>query len=692
MSTRKKFILILLASLALMAGGVSAAAYITGQKAADEEFLRIAASQLDRVDDSIHAHFRIGEQAARTLASWPETRSAAARTGSDAVAMEILRERAAVLRKAMPGVEAVFCAFANGAYIAEPPESIAAESDPRALPWYSDTAWGRAGNTVSDIHISETSRGLVATLATKIKGASGETLGVAAIDFSLAALTDTLRDVRFGASGRLVLLDAKNRVLLDPSAQENLLRDASETGDAALAHIAGQAGGVSNFARDGKEYVVFVRALGEMRWKAAFLLEKNEALSVGRAVSLPLVATALVLLVFLGGCGALLTAFAVRPLLAVIRQSGALADGNLDALQSVPGRGPDVAALHGNLGRLTGRIMLLGKAEKEKAAAVDARARDLWEAAAREGAADKAALAAYAETVRAAAGKLAPVAGELADGLASLAQNREKNAAESGTLLIAAETAREQAQTLADATATLAGQGAETEKTSGEVLRLAQSGSVLMQDLARSLEGTANQVASLITALDPLKTATSEITALSDAVRDIAEAVNLLGLNVSIEAASAGEAGKNFAPFADDMRALAEKAMGLASAMEEKTAALDQGHTAHFLAVNKSAATVSRAVSGLGKARELAAQTAAAATAAAEQIRVLSTALEGMKETAATSPASADALLRDARGVNDALVFMRNALASLSALGNQLTALADENLAAVDNDAERKKS
>lgn len=688
MSIRANFILTLFFSLAVMAGIVSYTARVQAAKEAGAQFVQTSSAQLDRVEDIISMYFRTGELAARTLASLPEAKEAALAAGDDnaAPAGSALLGRLSAIRALIPKVETAFCGYRNGSFLASPTGMAPEGYDPRTRSWYSDTAWGRDETSITDARISESSKGMVATVASRISNDNGETLGVAGLDIGFAPLTDTLRDLRMGRTGYLVLFDANGRVLLDPTAQENLMLAAGETGDAALAALAGASPGMHAIRRGGTDMVAFSRVFGSSRWKAVLVMEKSEQILHGQSAARMIMLVCGALCLALAGLGVFFAVLSTRPLDVLIRQSGALADGNVDALAGIPGRGPDITQLHCNFGRLTGRVMLLLQAEKERTDEMEAQNRKTLVLQSKADQADKSVRDAFLAVRLKTARAISPLTADIAAAVARLGDRLAHLQDGAQARLQAADESRDMTMAMLDDAAIHSRQAGEMEKNADAAALAARNSVTLAHDMVRALETAGEALAALPGSLDPLKAGIADLGRATSDVRDLAEQANLLGLNIAIEAASLGEDGKEVSRAAEIMRVLAERAMAAAGSLDNVIAALGHGQAAHSLAVAKSAATAKRAIAVAEKVKTSFTAIAVATATTAEQARVLATALEGAALQRQDGAESADAILRLSRKAEDAIQALSAATADLTALSARL-ALASGELETPRDDA-----
>jgi len=111
-------------------------------------------------------------------------------------------------------------------------------------------------------------------------------------------------------------------------------------------------------------------------------------------------------------------------------------------------------------------------------------------------------------------------------------------------------------------------QAANLETTEGQ--KIVQESIAAINKLASEIE----QAARVINKLDEYST---NIGAVLDVIRGIADQTNLLALNAAIEAARAGEQGRGFAVVADEVRTLASKTQESTSEIQEMIERLQSG-------------------------------------------------------------------------------------------------------------------
>lgn len=135
-----------------------------------------------------------------------------------------------------------------------------------------------------------------------------------------------------------------------------------------------------------------------------------------------------------------------------------------------------------------------------------------------------------------------------------------------------------------------------------EISVAVQEASETLTDLDRASQGVLSELFSVVNktqsannAMDTLVTNSNEINNFVNIINDIAEQINLLALNASIEAARAGAAGKGFAVVANEVKNLAQQTVESTASINDITKKL-QGNVSQ---AQTEFSTVSEAIGGI---------------------------------------------------------------------------------------------
>jgi methyl-accepting chemotaxis protein len=198
--------------------------------------------------------------------------------------------------------------------------------------------------------------------------------------------------------------------------------------------------------------------------------------------------------------------------------------------------------------------------------------------------------------------------------------------------------ATEQAASIEEITSSMEEISGQTRQNSDN----AATASKLSQDASRAAATGNNNMQDMVTAMNEINRAGSDISRIIKVIDEIAFQTNLLALNAAVEAARAGQHGKGFAVVAEEVRNLAARSAKAASETSDliKSSVEKAGNGLRIAEI--TAESLEQINSGISKVDALVAEISSAAKEQAEGIAQVNEGLSQIDQVTQQNTASAE--------------------------------------------------
>ncbi|HLD68843.1 MAG TPA: methyl-accepting chemotaxis protein [Pseudomonas sp.] len=386
-----------------------------------------------------------------------------------------------------------------------------------------------------DIDIDQTTREPTLFINQRI-AVAGKTLGVAGLGFSLQAMSEMIRDFRFGEAGRVYLVSAEGKVKVHPQSEFNDSRDLAQLmGAKPAGELLGKAREAVQFEREGVVFLAIAQPLQALDWVLVSEIPEAEIYAEAREALLTSSLIGVAVALFFLGLVVLLARGLVRPIRQVTAALVEIGGGGGDLTRRLDeSRADELGDLARGFNRFVG-------SQRELIGAVLATSERL-----------RTAVGQVAQVVENTAGRASQqqdMTDMVATAVHEMGLTVQEIARNASNAAGASQSAREEA---VQARQVVGNSIVHIEKMSGEIGQAADAVGELAKEVA-----SIDQVLSVI--------------------RGISEQTNLLALNAAIEAARAGEMGRGFAVVADEVRTLASRTQASTGEIQQMIQRLKAG-------------------------------------------------------------------------------------------------------------------
>lgn len=389
----------------------------------------------------------------------------------------------------------------------------------------------------------------VVTASKLLTDFNGPLNAVAAVDVSLAALTDTISGMKIEETGDAFIVDGNTGMILAHQDTSLLGKLMTETEDqyytSIMEAIKAESFDSKEYASAEGDYITSIVKIDKTNWYMVGRVKESHILKDLNSIRNFMAMLAGVIVILIIVIITRLVAMIVNPINQLTKMIVAITAG--DFTENIKVKGKDevaVMATHMQQFMITMRKMI-------------EMLRDI------------------SDDLNVKATNSSGLSEELSESAEAQADSMNKMNCTAEELVLAITEIAENATELAQIASATNSDGGVVMENMKKTKLAAEQGREDMNQVNSAMNGLQTSMESLEESIEAVGTAAVKINEITNTISEIAEETNLLALNASIEAARAGEAGKGFAVVASEIKKLAETSASAAAEIAQLIISVD---------------------------------------------------------------------------------------------------------------------
>ena len=254
-----------------------------------------------------------------------------------------------------PDYDSAYIGLSSGGFVMYPPSDRKPGYNPPERGWYKAAMTDTSKVVIADVYMASDGKSVVISPVKAVSDINGKVIGVAAFDMTLDTITSTLKNIRFGETGYVILIDDAGKIISDPENTDYNFTSLKDSGNG-YEELAGKEDGIYRIKINDKKYLAVIKTnpLDNNANLVGFIAE-SEIFSSAKKQAVILVIITVAMMVILTVTGLIISGSITKPLMVGVEFADRLSNGDLSEKLDIK-RNDEIGMLVGSLNTMLEKI------------------------------------------------------------------------------------------------------------------------------------------------------------------------------------------------------------------------------------------------------------------------------------------------------------------------------------------------